>query len=83
MGNQCWELRTAVEEGIDSYLKLLERLVRAGRRLQSSLAIYQENRRVTRYVPIEIRNFLSKREKDNLPVAVPQISVAHRRALVR
>ncbi len=63
MGNQCWELRTAVEEGIDSYLKLLERLVRAGRRLQSSLAIYQENRRVTRYVPIEIRNFLSKREK--------------------
>jgi hypothetical protein len=56
-------ISSAVEEGIDGCLNLLERLVRAWRRLQSSPASDQKNRRVTRDVAIEVGYFPTEREK--------------------
>src|SRR5258708_7335992 len=54
---------TAIEECNDGCLKLLEGLVRTGRRLQSSPAIDQKNRWVTRDVPIELGDFPAECEK--------------------
>ena len=48
--------RSTIEEGINRSLNLLERLVRARRRLQSSLAINQKNGRVACDGAIKLRN---------------------------
>ena len=54
---------TGGEESIDGCLNLCEGLVRAGRGLQSSLAVDQEDRRVTRDVPIQVGDCSADGEK--------------------
>lgn len=53
---ESWRAKsgTGGEESIDGCLNLGEGLVRAGRGLQPSLAVDQENRRVTRDVSIQV-----------------------------
>src|SRR5882762_5077945 len=57
------QLRAGVEEVTDSCLNPLERLVGTRRSLESSLAIDQKNRRVTRDVAIEVGNLPTEGEQ--------------------
>ena len=56
-------LRSAAQEGIHGCLKFLERLVWPRRRLQSSAAVNQKNRRVTRDVAVEAGHFTTERQQ--------------------